>query len=93
MANSSRATGTGVLLIKNHLLFNACGATTPVLGPADTGPAGLAELALPGFALFDKTVFIAGTAAKADRFKLATEVVAQPIGHLDTKGFVTGAKA
>ena len=93
MANSSRATGTGVLFIKNHLLFNARGTTAPVMRPTNAGPASLAELALPGFALFDKAVLIAGTAAKAYRFKLATEIVAQPIGYLDPKGFVAGAKA
>src|SRR5690606_37963215 len=48
VADAARATGAGVLFVEDHLLLDAGAATAVLRWPADTGPAALGELLLPG---------------------------------------------
>ena len=92
MPNATGAAGTGVLFVEDHLLLDARAATTVLLGPADAGPAALGQLLLPGFALLDKGMLVAGATAEANRFKLAAQVLCQPTGDFLAELFVFGTE-
>ena len=88
MAHATRTPGAGVLLVKDDLLLDAGAATAVPFGPAQASPAALVQLALPGLALLDKAVLVAGAAAKADLLELAAQVGGQPVGHFPAEPLV-----
>ena len=92
MSQPPGPTGTRVLLVKDHLLLYGRTAPTPRGRPADTGPTALGEALLPNFALGDKMMFIAGTAAATDSRKFTSQVGLQPIGDLSPELLVGGIK-
>ncbi|MCY1434803.1 hypothetical protein D9M71_508750 [compost metagenome] len=92
MAHASRSAGARVFLVEDHLLADRQAAPAILRRPADTGPAALGELALPGLAFLREAVLVARTATEAQRFEFATQVVRQPGGDLGAEGFVFGAE-
>src|SRR5690606_6427571 len=76
VAYPAGATGTGVFLEKDHLLFDGSAAAAVFRWPADTGPAASSQVLLPAFALGGEHMLVAGAAAEFQLGKFAGEVIA-----------------
>ena len=74
-----------VLLVEGDLEVQREPSAAVLDWPPDAGPAAGCELALPGHALRNERVLVAGPATVAQRGELADEVIGHPVGHFLTE--------
>ena len=82
MAEPAGALGPGVLLVVDDLLAQRQPPAAVLLGPADAGPAVGAEVALPGQALVEQGVLVAGPAAAPHGGEVAGQALLEERAHL-----------
>src|SRR5262249_5885509 len=80
--------GAGVLLEEEELRHERQPAPAVRLRPADAGPTGGPQHAIPGTPFVDQHMLVAGAPAAAQRRELAGEMVSQPACDLGPEGFV-----
>jgi hypothetical protein len=89
-ADAPGPAGTGVLLVEDDLLEQARAPAAVLLRERQAHPAGRAERPLPGEALLEQRVLVAGTAAAAHAGELTGQLLREPAPRLGAERLELG---
>src|SRR5690606_28122900 len=91
VAQPSRPAGPGVLLVEDHVPAQRQASAAVLDRPADAGPAVGAEVALPGQALVEQGVLVAGPTPAPHGGEVAGQALLEERSDLLAEGGVVGA--